>query len=163
MVNTRSRCACTNTVDSDNIQEEPVMANPFATNATAFVPFTESISGTGLPQRQNNAFSPAPSQPTMVQVSNLNVLGSLDQSEFKYQVLYTADGQPIRVRTPCSNHTAIPMLEMAIPPSPTTLTLADRMHQQLTTQAGPSWDQSSSLIPTEVLEEPEICYDHARS
>ncbi|KAJ3792100.1 hypothetical protein GGU11DRAFT_864999 [Lentinula aff. detonsa] len=30
------------------------------------------------------------------------------------------------------------------------------MRQQLTTQAGPSWDRSSSLIPAEVPEEPEI-------
>ncbi|KAJ3734209.1 hypothetical protein DFJ43DRAFT_1171279 [Lentinula guzmanii] len=136
MVNTRSRHARTTTEDSDNVQEEPVMANPFASNATAFAPFAESISGTGLPRRQNNAFGPAPSQPAM-------------NSSTKYSIL-------LMVRTPRSNHMAIPMLETAIPPSPTTLTLADRMRQQLITQAGPSRDWSSSLIPTEVPEEPEI-------
>ncbi|KAJ3992902.1 hypothetical protein F5050DRAFT_1811023 [Lentinula boryana] len=156
MVNTRSGRACTNTVDSDNVQEEPVVANPFATNATAFAPFAESISGTGLPRRRTNAFSPAPSQPATVRVSNLHALGSPDQSEFEYQILYTADGVPIRVQTPRSNRTAIPTLETAIPPSPTMLTLADRMRQQLSTQAGPSRDRSSSLIPAEVPEEPEI-------
>ncbi|KAJ3990805.1 hypothetical protein F5050DRAFT_1716603, partial [Lentinula boryana] len=156
MVNTRSRRARTNTADSDNVQEESVVANPFASNATAFAPFAESISGTGLPRRQNNAFGPAPTQPATVRVSNLHILGSPDQSEFEYQILYTADGVPIRVQTPRSNRTAIPTLETAIPPSPTTLTLADRMRQQLSTQAGPSRDRSSSLVPAEVPEEPEI-------
>ncbi|KAJ3990928.1 hypothetical protein F5050DRAFT_1716502 [Lentinula boryana] len=95
MVNTRSRRAHTNTDNSDNILEETVVVNPFMTNASSFALFVESISGAGLPRHRNNAFGPAPSQPATARVSSLHALGSPDQSKFKYQVLYTADGNPI--------------------------------------------------------------------
>ncbi|KAJ4000791.1 hypothetical protein F5050DRAFT_1803840 [Lentinula boryana] len=155
MVNTRSRRARTNTDNSDNIPEETVVVNPFATNTSSFAPFTESISGAGLPRRRNTAFGPAPSQPATARVSSLHALGSPDQSDFEYQVLYTADGNPVTVRMPCSNCTVIPTSEMEIPPSLTTITLADRMCQQLSTLPGPSRDRLSSFTPAQVPEEPE--------
>ncbi|KAJ3991884.1 hypothetical protein F5050DRAFT_1812043 [Lentinula boryana] len=67
MVNTRSRHARTTTEDSDNIQEDPVMANPFATNATAFVPFAEVISRMGLPQSYISIPAEVPEEPEIVE------------------------------------------------------------------------------------------------
>ncbi|KAJ4467501.1 hypothetical protein J3R30DRAFT_3716950 [Lentinula aciculospora] len=97
------------------------MVNPFASNVTAFV---------------------------LAWVSSHHTLGQPDHSKFKYQVLYTENGDPITVQMPQRDHTAIPTTKMEIHPSPTTFTLADRMCQQLANIPGPS----QGRIPVTTME-----------
>lgn len=112
----------------------PEPENIFATNASAFAPFAESISAIGTSRHRITAFGPASAAPPAM--SKDTDTGS---EEFVYKTLYDAAGNEVIIRTPVANRLAMPIIaddvtQTRITPSPTLATAA----AQRRAQAGPT-------------------------
>ncbi|KAJ4498787.1 hypothetical protein C8R41DRAFT_916276 [Lentinula lateritia] len=70
--------------------------NTFFTTAQSFAPFSESISAIGQPRRRNRGFGSATVPTTLTLPEAME-----EDQQFEYSTLYTGDGQPVQVLTPC--------------------------------------------------------------
>lgn len=102
--------------------------NPFIANAESFAPYAESISALGN-HRRNSAFGPAATIPSTAKISTDTAIGSnTDTLNYEYTTLYTAEEQPVQVRTPWTIQT-VTAGSGVVPPSPTA-TLAGQLQEQ---------------------------------
>ncbi|KAJ3780178.1 hypothetical protein GGU10DRAFT_381060 [Lentinula aff. detonsa] len=86
-------CACSNTNVSDTSVHDEQEANPFATTAASFLPFSESISAIGTSRHcRSTAYGPsAPSAAT----ATLSAIGEITSPDLAVETLYTKDGLPV--------------------------------------------------------------------
>ncbi|KAJ3979238.1 hypothetical protein F5890DRAFT_1559006, partial [Lentinula detonsa] len=117
---TRAR-ACSNTNVSDTSVHDEQEANPFATTAASFLPFSESISAIGTGRCRSTAYGPsAPSAATAA----LSAIGEIMSPDLAVETLYTKEGVPVEVLTPRGGRRIQRTSPQPSSPSPTTATQA---------------------------------------
>lgn len=126
----------------------PAPVNAFAANASAFAPYSESISAVGASRRRITAFGPSAVAPPEMSTDT-----DTGAEEFIYKILHDEVGNEVLVKTPVANRHAIPIIagdvtRAAVPPSPTLATAAAQRRSQAVMTGSRSQSRGNSREPS---------------